>query len=462
MSLGEPRRAGAEDRSVMPMISGATPVAFSGPLPEAVDVAVIGAGVIGTATAWFLAQRGARVAVCEKGRVAGEQSSRNWGWVRQQGRDAAELPIMMESNRIWRGLARDTGEEDLAFSAAGCVYLAEDERRLAKYEEWHALAKQHQLDTRLLSAAEARQTAPGVEGRWVGGMVTPSDGRAEPFVAVPALARAAHRLGVSIVEHCAVRTIDTASGRVRGVHTERGPVRADRVVLAGGAWSTYFAGNAGIDLPQLIVRSTAARTHAAPDRGVPNTDAPGFTVRRRADGGYTIATGDLVEHYLCPRSFRYLAKFLPLLKRSARDLRIKPGPPAGYPGAWGSKSHWSGDDVTPMERTRVLDPPPSKEVHRRLLDRLPRRAPWLAEAGIAEIWAGMIDVTPDAVPYLCEVPEVDGLFIGTGMSGHGFGIGPGVGRVLADLVLGRPPGFDLSRFRFERFTDGSPIVPGPY
>ena len=111
---------------------------------------------------------------------------------------------------------------------------------------------------------------------------------------------------------------------------------------------------------------------------------------------------------------------------------------------------------------RVVNPPPSEEVRRRLAERLPRRVPWLHEAGIAEIWAGMIDVTPDAVPYICEVPALEGLFIGTGMSGHGFGIGPGVGRVLADLVLGRSTGFDLSRFRFERFTDGSPIVLGPY
>ena len=294
----------------MPMISESTPVAFSDPLPDAVDAVVIGAGVIGTATAWFLAQRGVKVALCEKGRVAGEQSSRNWGWVRQQGRDRAELPIMMESNRIWRGLAGETGEKDLAFTAAGCVYLAEDERELAKYEEWHDLAKQHQLDTRMLTAQQAREAVPGVEGRWVGGMVTPSDGRAEPFVAVPALARAARRLGVSIAESCAVRTVETAGGRVRGVRTERGPVRADRVVLAGGAWSTHFAGNAGLDLPQLIVRSTVGRTHAAPDRSLPNVASPGFTVRRRADGGYTISTGDVAEHYLCARFVQGLHEVL--------------------------------------------------------------------------------------------------------------------------------------------------------
>ena len=452
----------AQRRTVMPMISQSTPIAFSDPLPDAVDVAVIGAGVIGTATAWFLARRGVKVALLEKGRVAGEQSSRNWGWVRQQGRDAAELPIMMESNRIWRGLAGETGEKDLAFTGAGCVYLAEDERALARFEAWHDLAKRHQLDTRMLSPDEAREAAPGVEGRWAGGMLTPSDGRAEPFVAVPALARAAHRLGVSITESCAVRTVETARGQVRGVHTERGPVRAERVVLAGGAWSTYFAGNAGLDLPQLVVRSTAGRTGPAPDRGLANVAAPGFTVRRREDGGYTVSTGDVAEHYVCARSFRYFAKFLPLMKLSAKDLRLKPKPPAGYPGAWGSKSRWTGDEVTPFERMRVLNPSPSEEVRRRLIERLPRRAPWLHEAGIAEIWAGMIDVTPDAVPYICEAPALEGLFIGTGMSGHGFGIGPGVGRVLADLVLARPPGFDLTRFRFGRFTDGSPVVPGPY
>ena len=446
----------------MPMISESTPIAFADPLPEAVDVAVIGAGVIGTATAWFLAKRGAKVALIEKGRIAGEQSSRNWGWVRQQGRDRDELPIMMESNRIWRGLAEETGERDLTFTGAGCAYLAEDERELARFEKWRDLAREHQLDTRMLSADEARAAVPGVEGRWVGGMLTPSDGRAEPFVAVPALARAAHRLGASIVESCAVRTVETAAGRVHGVHTERGPVRADRVVLAGGAWSTCFAGNAGLDLPQLVVRSTVARTRPAPDHGLPNVATPGFTMRRRADGGYSVSTGDIAEHYVCARSFRDLTKFLRLMKQSARDLRLKPKPPAGYPGAWGSKRRWSGDEVTPFERMRVLNPPPSKEVHRRLMDRLPRRAPWLHEAGIAEIWAGMIDVTPDAVPYICETPALEGLFIGTGMSGHGFGIGPGVGRVLADLVLGRPTGFDLSRFRFERFADGSDIVTGPY
>lgn len=446
----------------MPVITEATPIAFSGPLPEAVDVVVIGGGIVGVSAAWFLAGAGVKVLLCEKGRIAGEQSCRNWGWVRQQGRDWAELPIMMEANRIWRELPARTGERDLTFTPSGSVYLAETASQLAKYETWHDLARQHQLDTRLLSAEEAAALAPTMNGRWIGGMQTASDGRAEPLIAVPALARAAAKHGASILENCAARIVETRSGEVDAVVTEQGRVRTGAVLLAGGAWSTHFAGNLGLDLPQLMVRSTAGRTNAAPGAAIPNVSIAGFAIRTRDDGGYTVATGDLAEHYVSRKSFKYFTKFLKLMKISAKDVRLRLWPPAGYPGAWTSKTTWSGDEVSPFEKMRVLSPPPSEEVRARLQRRLPERAPWLANAGIAEVWAGMIDVTPDAVPYLCEVPSTRGLFIGTGMSGHGFGIGPGVGRVLADLIRGKPPGHDLSRFRFDRFSDGSPIVPGPY
>lgn len=444
------------------MITDKAPVAFSDPLPAEADVVVIGAGVAGTATAYFLAERGVKALLCEKGRVAGEQSSRNWGWVRQQGRDRAELPIMMESNRIWRSLAEKTGEADLAFTPSGCLHLADSEAGLRKYEAWRELAKQHQLDTRLLSGAEIAARFPNIAGDWTGGLLTESDGRAEPFVAVPALARAARRLGTAIIEDCAVRTLDIAAGRIAGVVTEKGRVRCDRVVLAGGAWSTHFAANAGVDLPQLAVRSTVARTEPAPDLYANNISSPGLALRRRTDGGYTVATGDLAEHYLSPASFRYFARFLKLLKVSAKDIRLRPGAPRGYPGAWGAPRRWSADETSPFERMRVLNPDPSPAVLRHIRARLPQRFPGLKDVGIAEAWAGMIDVTPDAVPTLGEDDRIAGLYIATGLSGHGFGIGPAVGRVMADMVTGRDPGHDVSRFRPQRFFDGSEIVPGPY
>jgi glycine/D-amino acid oxidase-like deaminating enzyme len=449
------------------MISEKNPIAFADDLPAAVDVAVIGAGIVGTATAYFLAERGLKVLLCEKGRVAGEQSSRNWGWVRQQGRDWGELPVMIEANRIWRGLAEKTGEADLTFTQAGYVSLAETEAALAKAEAWHGLAKQHQLDTRLLTGAEVKARFPQVEGNFLGGLETPSDGRAEPFVAVPALARAAQRAGVAIVENCAVRSVDLGNGRLIGVVTEKGRVACQQAVLAAGAWSGPFAANAGFSLPQLAVRSTVARTEPAPDLmgdgATPNISTANLTLRRRADGGFTLASGDVTEHYIGPPSFKYFAKFLPLMRKSARQIRLQPWPPKDYPGAWAPSSRrWSPDEVSPFERQRVLNPPPAASVVRAIEARLPRRFPALKGVKLAEAWAGMIDVTPDAVPTLGEDPALPGLYIATGCSGHGFGIGPALGRIVADMVTGGTLGHDLARFRPQRFFDGSAIEPGPY
>ncbi len=444
------------------MISERSPVRFSDALPAETDVVVIGGGVAGTSTAYFLAKQNVRVLLCEKGRIAGEQSSRNWGWIRQQGRDYAELPIMMESNRIWQGLAQETGEADLTFTQAGCLYLADSEEKLAKFESWHELAKQHQLSTRMLNPAEIEDLYDDVSGNWVGGMITDTDGRGEPFVAIPALARAAQREGAAVVENCAVRTLDIADGKVCGVITEHGTVKCQQVVLAAGAWSTFFAANEGQKLPQLAVRSTAARTTPALDLNLPNVSSPGLSLRRRDDGGYTVSTGDLAEHFLSPASFRYLPKFANLLRASAKDVRLLPAAPKSYPGSWGMPGRWSADQESPFERMRVVNPNPSQTVVNRIRDRLPDRFPALKDVQLAEAWAGMIDVTPDAVPALGEFPDIRGFYVATGLSGHGFGIGPAIGRIMADMLTGRVVGHDLTRFRLGRFYDGSPIVPGPY
>lgn len=444
------------------MITDQSPIAFDDAIDDGADVVVIGGGIAGVATAYFLAQQGKSVVVCEKGRIAGEQSSRNWGWVRQQRRDAAELPIVMESARIWRSLASETGEADLGFTECGCVQFIEDESVMAKCEAWVEVSKQHQLASEVLTPKQISERFPGVSGNWLGAIYTPSDGRGEPFVAVPALARAAARAGVRIRENCAVRTIDTSGGNITGVYTETGRIACQLVVLAGGAWSTHFASNAGIALPQLAVRSTAARTNVAPDVVGPMFWAPELAMRRRADGGYTVTTGDLAEHYLSPNSIRFATKFRHLMLGSSNRIKLRVGAPKDYPGSWGMKRTWSADDETPFEKMRVLNPPPAESVVRRLQESLPRRVPALQGIGIAEAWAGMIDVTPDAVPYIGESHVQPGLFILTGLSGHGFGMGPGAARVMADLVCGRSSGHNINRFRTNRFSDGSKIVPGPY
>mgnify|MGYP001185359979 FL=1 len=115
------------------LITEATPISYNDDLPERADVVVIGGGVIGVSSALCLAEAGLTVALFEKGRVAGEQSSRNWGWIRQLGRDDAEMPIMIEANRLWRGMADRIGA-DVGFRAEGIVYLAESEAVCAAHE----------------------------------------------------------------------------------------------------------------------------------------------------------------------------------------------------------------------------------------------------------------------------------------------------------------------------------------
>src|SRR5919205_2292926 len=118
-------------------------------MERAADVVVVGAGIVGCATAYFLARRGARVVVVERGVVPGEQSRKNWGFVRQQGRDPSEMPLVMEANRMWRGLARELGA-DIEWVQGGNLALAADAARLGRFEEWLPVARQFGLETRLL------------------------------------------------------------------------------------------------------------------------------------------------------------------------------------------------------------------------------------------------------------------------------------------------------------------------
>lgn len=439
-------------------IGAATPVSFPGPAPGKTDVVVIGGGVIGVMTAYFLAERGLGAVVLEKGRIAGEQSSRNWGWVRCQGRDPHELPIMVEAQALWERLDAETGGAT-GLRRAGVLYLARDARDLARYEAWLPHARAQGLDTRLVTGAEVAALLPGHAGGWPGGLWTASDARAEPWAAVPALARLAAARGATIVEGCAVRALDLAAGRVAGVVTEAGRIACGHVVLAGGAWSALFLRNHGIVLPQLSVLATACATAPLPEVFAGNAADGRFAFRRRQDGGYTLAPSDFHEFFLGPDALRHLPRYLPQLRRDPFGSRYLPAAPGGYPDAWGTPRRW-GEGPSPFERCRVLDPRPNAGRVERVRRAFAAAFPGLPEVRIAAAWGGMIDTLPDVVPVIGPAP-LSGLTVATGMSGHGFGIGPGVGRVVADLVAGRDPGHDLTRFRFGRFADGSPVDLGP-
>lgn len=445
--------------SVFP-ISAAQPAQFSPDLPAACDVVVLGGGVMGVMTAWHLAERGLRVTLCEKGRIAGEQSGRNWGWIRQQGRDLDELPIMVESLRIWKSLAQDCGV-GLGFRQEGAMYLARTEAEMAGFEAWLVHAKVHGLDTMMQTRGAVLARIKGAAAPWLGGLFTPSDARAEPWVAVPMLAAAAVRLGVVIVENCAVRRLDRAGGRLVGVITERGAIGCDQVVVAGGAWSALFLRAEGVNLPQLSVLASVAATVAMPEIFAGNAADDRFAFRRRADGGYTIAPGASHDFHLGPDAFRHALTYLPVFRKDFRSTHFRARSPAGYPDGWVTKRYWQADEVSPFEAMRVLNPSPNMKTLAAVQDAFAAALPELGRPKLRGVWGGMIDTMPDVVPVIDRVAALPGLVIATGLSGHGFGIGPGLGRVVADLVAGRAVGHDLHRFRLSRFSDGSKIAPGP-
>ena len=424
--------------------------------PAAADVVIIGGGIVGVSTAWFLAKQGVNVVLCEKGHIAGEQSGRNWGWVRQQGRDVREMPMIVDSLRIWRELSDEVGE-DVGYEQTGCLFLASDEKQLEEFSGWVPTAREYGLDTRLIDADELADHVRGAAVRWQGALYTASDGRAEPQKAAPAIARAAAREGATILTACAVRGIETAGGTVSAVVTEHGVIRTSVVLCAAGAWTSMFCRSLGISVPQLKVRGTVVRTAPGEDVLDGNAFDDHLGIRRRQDGGYTVAHGAVLDHPITPTTFRYAFKFLRALKQEYKVLRLSIG--SEFVDEWRTPTRWALDRESPFEKTRVLDPPPNPRTVKGIRENIDKVFPQLANTEIVEAWAGMVETSPDVVPIIDQNSDIPGFYVASGFSGHGFGIGPGAGKAIAGMLTGRYSGIDLTPFRLTRFFDGTPIRP---
>jgi glycine/D-amino acid oxidase-like deaminating enzyme len=422
------------------------------PLPPAVDVVIVGGGIVGVSAAWFLARRGVAVLVLEKGRIAGEQSGRNWGWVRQQGRSPVELPLMMRSLAIWKSLGVEAGD-NAGFTQGGCLYLAEDEAQLAAHAAFLPIAQEHGLDTVLLGRAALNSVLAGGSARWHGALYTASDGRAEPNRAAPVIARAAVRAGARVISGCVVNRVETQAGRVSAVVTAQGRIATSTVVCAAGAWTSLFSRTLGVNVPQLRVKGSVARTAPTVEITSGTAFGPRVAIRRRCDGGYTVAHGAALEHVLGRDTWRYALKFRRafLQEHGAVRLRLTGDALDDVPQG----STW------PSQPAPVLAPSPSRAILEEVRGHLQRDFPEIAGAELVESWAGVIEASPDVLPLISAVDRLPGYFIATGFSGHGFGIGPAAGELVADLVLGTAAPDTAARFRLQRFYDGTPITPGP-
>ncbi|QQN74946.1 FAD-binding oxidoreductase [Croceicoccus sp. YJ47] len=422
-------------------------------LPASADVVIVGGGIVGVTAAYFLARRGISVALIEKGHVACEQSSRNWGWCRQQNRDARELPLSSVAMRLWDEFSNDL-EHDVGFRRCGLVYATDNEAQLAGWSDWQPYGLDHGVDTRLLSAEEVRKLIPEAGRKWIGGVASPDDGKAEPAIAGPAIAMGARAHGATIHQNCAARALDVENGRVVGVHTEKGLIRANAVLCAAGAWASRFLRPHGINFPQAGVRQTAVRTKPTADVGA-CLYAPDFAMTRRLDGSYTLAISGKATIDLTPQGIRYAREFVPQFMRRLKNVRLAVGPSF----VTGPESLLSvlRNDETIFERTRVLDPAPQQWLVRKIMANVGAAFPQFANMELVGSWGALVDCSPDAVPVISKTDGLDGLVLAAGCSGHGFGMGPGIGLLASELLTDADTCVDPRPFRLSRLVDGSPL-----
>ena len=416
---------------------------------------VIGGGVIGTSTAYYLARRGVSVALLEKGVIAGEQSSRNWGWCRQQNRDERELPMATKALELWDRFAEETGE-DVGFVRCGLLYLSRSEAEIEDWADWCRFAKTRGVISYVLSAEQANRRSAATRQSWRGGVFSESDGIANPARAVPLIARGVQQAGGHVLQQCAVRGVLTQAGRVSGVVTEHGELRCSQVVMAGGAWASSFCHQLGIAFPQASVRASilSVDAGAADTKDLPDAlHTEQVSVTRRGHSGYTLAISGRAHIDPTMQQLRFASDFVPMFAKRWRLLSA--GGTQGARARHETRKHWALDAETPMERMRVLDPKPDRSTLHKTLTRTRELLPSLQHAPVQAEWASYIDSTPDGVPVIDQSDTLPGFVLAAGFSGHGFGIGPGAGHLVADLITGADPIVDPSQYRLSRLRASS-------
>ncbi|MBR0559796.1 NAD(P)/FAD-dependent oxidoreductase [Neokomagataea anthophila] len=417
-------------------------------LPKEADVVVIGAGIVGVSAAYWLARAGMKVVLLEKGSIGAEQSSRNWGWCRQQNRDARELPLSTRSLALWEEMTADIGES-LGFRRCGLLYLTNNQAELDGWARWGKFARSEGVDTRMLNATEAAQRGKATQQKWLGGVWSPTDGIADPALAAPIIARGVRKHGGHVIQNCAARGVELSGGAVCGVVTERGTIRTPQIVMAGGVWARSFLHQVGIKLPQSSVRSSILSVKPGVS-GLPDAlHTQDASITKRGDGGYTLAISGNGRVDPTPGMLKNAVQFLPMFARRWRQL--SPGDFQAWKYGFDTNNTWKLDQVTPMEKTRILAPRPVAKTIHETLRNAQSLLPPLKNAHIQAEWAGYIDSTPDGVPVIDPESGVPGLFIAAGFSGHGFGIGPGAGHLVADILLGRSPITEIKQYKISRF-----------
>ncbi len=372
------------------------------PLPAAAEVVVVGGGVMGLSTAFHLAQAGVDVVLVERDQLGEGSTCRAAGGVRALFSDELNSRLGLASLEVFERFAHDFAQP-IDLHQSGYLFLLDDPADAERFSADVVWQNALGVDSRMIDVAEAVRLAPMVDPTGlVGAVFSPRDGHCTPESVVLGYATVARRHGARLLTHCGVTGIETDGHQIVGVHTEQGTIATRTVVCTAGAWSAEVGRWVGVDLPVRPLR-----------RQIVVTDP----VEVPPDLPFTIDFGT---------SFYF--------HREGSGLLM---------GATEATDSW-GFDLT--------RDPAFLEV---LAEHIAHRAPALGDVAIASGWAGLYEVTPDHNALIGEAADVSRFLYATGFSGHGFLQGPAVGEVMAALVQGHAPPFDVAELSVERFAAGS-------
>ncbi|GLQ77508.1 sarcosine oxidase subunit beta [Mesorhizobium huakuii] len=367
------------------------------------DVIVLGGGLMGTASAYFLARRGARVTLIDRNRIGTGATVASFGNIRRTGRHLSQLPLAHRSLRLW-GEAEEMLGRDVEFRATGHIRLIFDEGSLADMRAYAEAARPLGLELEELGKSEIRARFPGLAPDAIAASFSPFDGSGNPRLIAPAFAEAARKLGVTIVEDARIEKIErTESGFL--VTSSRGAFAAECLVNTAGAWGARIAAQFGEEVPLDACGPQMGVTEPLPHRILP---VVGIWTRYKDHGAYLrqVERGNIV--------FGGAAERVP--------VDLDPG-------------HAVADPTRlPLQLRAVA-----------------RLLPAIARVAIIRTWSGCEGYVRDMLPVMGRSATTPGLFHAFGFSGHGFQVGPGVGDAMAELIMTDRCETPLDDFRIDRF-----------
>lgn len=370
-------------------------------VPDRARVVIIGGGVMGVSTAFHLAEAGVQDVVLVERDALGEGStSKAAGGVRAQFSDRLNIELGMRSLEAFRRFRERPGQE-IDLHQVGYLFLLEKPEHVAAFEASVELQNSMGVPSRMISPEEAQRLSPLIDPSHLSGAAfSPTDGHCTPESVVLGYATAARRLGARIMTGCRATGIETRGDRITAVVTEAGRIETDTVICATGAWSREVGSWVGVDLPVTPLRRQILFTEPIPDLP-PNLP--------------------MTLHF--ETSFYFHGEGAGLLIGMS-DPEEQPGFDTRQDDAW-----------LP-----------------RLSAAIERCAPRLLDVGLTSGWAGLYEMTPDHNALIGEAPSVSRFLYATGFSGHGFLMGPAIGEVMRDLVLGATPYVDISPLDARRFA----------